>query len=62
VTPRNWSRCLADWLAGVDEPALSASLQRFAHTAYGVADLQVDLARFAFLLGGDGERMFGFLP
>ena len=49
---------LADWLDSGDKPALDASLERFAHAAYGLADLQADLTRFAFLLGEDGERLF----
>jgi hypothetical protein len=50
---------IADWLNGRDKPALHASLQRFAHAAYDSADLQSDLARFTFLLGDDGRRLFG---
>ncbi len=50
---------LGDWLDSTDGPALNTSLQRFANTAYGLTDLQVDLARFAFLLGDEGERLFG---
>ncbi|MFC4943230.1 hypothetical protein [Pseudonocardia sp. GCM10023141] len=52
---------IGDWLEGTDRPLLNASLQRFAHAAYGLADLQTDLARFAFLLGDEGERLFGHL-
>jgi hypothetical protein len=35
-------------------------LQRFLGVdGYSVEDLKTDLARFAFVLGGDGERLFG---
>lgn len=50
---------LADWLDSADSDILDASLQRFAHAAYGRTDLQADLARLAFLLGADGSRLFG---
>jgi hypothetical protein len=50
---------LCEWLDSSDGPALDASLRRFAHDAYDIADLRTDLARLAFLLGGDGERLFG---
>lgn len=48
-----WTRCV-----GHDQ--LSASLAHFAGIqAYGVETLRDDLARFAFLLGGnDGEHLF----
>jgi hypothetical protein len=51
---------LTDWLAA-DPAQLDASLTRFvAHRAYGAAQLQTDLHRFVFLLGGDdGEPLFG---
>lgn len=51
---------LASWLAG-DPSRLSASLLAFVgHPAYGTQQLQDDLHRFAFLLGGnDGEPLFG---
>lgn len=49
---------IGDWLDSTDAPELSASLERFASTAYSLADLQSDLARFAFLLGDDGDRLF----
>ncbi|WP_300014743.1 hypothetical protein [Pseudonocardia sp.] len=52
---------IGDWFDSTDGPALNASLQRFAHAAYGLADLQADLARFAFLLGDEGDRLFGHL-
>jgi hypothetical protein len=51
---------LADWLSG-DPYRLGASLLAFiGHPAYGTQQLQDDLHRFAFLLGGnDGEPLFG---
>jgi len=52
---------LGDWLAGPDRPQLAESLQTFIGVdAYGLADLNTDLARFTFLLGhNDGEQLFG---
>jgi hypothetical protein len=52
---------LASWLAS-DPARLAASLLAFVgHPAYGTQQLQNDLHRFAFLLGGnDGEPLFGF--
>jgi len=51
---------IGDWLAADPDP-LDASLTRFVgHRAYGAAQLQADLARFVFLLGGDdGQALFG---
>jgi hypothetical protein len=51
---------LAGWLAG-DPSRLGASLLAYVgHPAYGTQQLQDDLHRFAFLLGGnDGEPLFG---
>jgi len=51
---------LAAWLAS-DPGRLGASLLQFiGHPAYGTRELQGDLHRFAFLLGGtDGEELFG---
>jgi hypothetical protein len=51
---------LAGWLAS-DPGRLGASLPDFiGHPAYGPSELQGDLHRFAFLLGGtDGEELFG---
>ncbi len=47
----------AGWLAGPDHDVLAASLRRFVGTdGYELPALQADLARFAFLLGDDGER------
>lgn len=49
---------LGDWCKGHDAELLAASLSRFVGaTGYGLAELQADLARFAFLLGQDGERL-----
>ena len=50
---------LAGWLTS-DPGRLSASLLAYVgHPAYGTANLQQDLHRFAFLLGGDdGEHLF----
>jgi hypothetical protein len=47
-----------DWLAGPDHDLLAASLRRFVGTGgYELPALQADLARFAFLLGDDGEPL-----
>jgi len=47
-----------DWLAGPDQGLLAASLRRFVGTdGYELPALRDDLARFAFLLGGDGEQL-----
>ena len=51
---------LSQWL--VRDPArLGPSLEEFVgNPAYGLQDLQDDLERFVFLLGGsDGEPLFG---
>jgi len=49
---------LSDWLEGRDAPLLASSLNRFVgNQAYDLTTLQADLARFAFLLGDDGERL-----
>jgi hypothetical protein len=50
---------LTDWLAA-DPAPLDASLTRFVgHPAYRASQLQTDLHRFVFLLGGDdGEPLF----
>jgi len=51
---------LGDWLDGRDTDLLADSLIRFVgHHASDLPALQADLARFAFLLGDDGERAFG---
>lgn len=50
---------LGDWLGGHDHELLVASLRRFVGVdGYDLQALQGDLARFAFLLGDDGERLF----
>ena len=47
-----------DWLAGPDHELLAASLRRFVGVdGYELPALQAGLARFAFLLGDDGERL-----
>ncbi len=49
---------LGDWLGGRDHDLLAASLRRFVGVdSYDLAAMQADLARFAFLLGDDGERL-----
>lgn len=45
---------LHDWLATC--PNARASLRQFCLGLFTAEDLRADLARFAFLLGGDGER------
>jgi len=51
---------LGDWLVSDDE-VLAASLDRFVGApGYDGVALRADLARFAFLLTGEGgERLFG---
>lgn len=50
---------LGDWLDGAPDVLADASAG-IGGAAYTVEDLRVDLARFAFLLGGDGGRfVFG---
>ena len=47
-----------DWLAGRDHDLLAASLRRLVGTGgYELPALQDHLARFAFLLGDDGEQL-----
>ncbi len=47
-----------DWLAGPDHELRAASLRRFVGAGgYELPALQADLARFAFLLGDDGEQL-----
>jgi hypothetical protein len=49
---------LSDWLNSHDSELLTASLNRYVgNEAYDITTLQADLARFAFLSGG--ERLFG---
>jgi len=51
---------LSDWLDGHDTELLAASFRRFmGTTGYDLAELQADVDRFAFLLGDEGERLFG---
>jgi hypothetical protein len=55
--PRN-SATGRDWPAGPGHDLLAASRRRFAGTdGYELPVLQDDLARFAFLLGDDGEPL-----
>jgi len=50
---------LTGWLAR-DPDRLGASLEAFVgHPAYGTVQLGQDLDRFTFLLGDDGESLFG---
>jgi hypothetical protein len=50
---------LAEWLAR-DPGRLRASLEAFVgHPACNLGELRQDLNRFTFLLGGDGESLFG---
>lgn len=49
---------LGDWLEGAPE-VFADALVGFCGGGYTVEDLRADLARFAFLLGGDGERFVG---
>ncbi|MGH3686676.1 MAG: hypothetical protein ACRDRU_15950 [Pseudonocardiaceae bacterium] len=49
---------LGDWFDGHDAELLTASFSRFVGaTGYELAELQADLARFASLLGADGEPL-----
>ena len=52
---------LHDWVASA-APELAPSLDRFTGGGYPLSQLRADLARFAFLAGGDGERLFGSRP
>jgi hypothetical protein len=47
------------WLGSDKHGDLAAPLHRFTKGGYSVRDLQADLARYAFLLGDDGDRLFG---
>jgi len=52
-------RFLGDWLSH-DSEVLTGSLHRFVGSSgYDLEGLRADLDRFAFLLGDDGERLFG---
>lgn len=55
---------LRTWLSGEDTAELAASFRRFVRAdGYDLAELRSDLARFVFLLGGDGgEDLFGPEP
>ena len=46
---------VCDWL-DADSGVVADSVSVFCAGGYGVGELRADLARFAFLLGGDGER------
>jgi len=45
---------LHDWIAAC--PHARASFRRFCLGLFTVEEIRADLARFAFLLGGDAER------
>lgn len=45
---------LHDWIATC--PEARASFRKFCLGMFTVEELRAELARFAFLLGGDGER------
>lgn len=47
---------LHDWLASHHDKRIARELNLFSGYGYDVDELRADLARFAFLLGGDGER------
>jgi len=50
---------ISGWLAR-DRAAAQRSLLNFVRTdGYDVEPLRADLARFAFLLGGEAEPLFG---
>jgi hypothetical protein len=50
---------IRSWLA-TDTEHLAPSFRRFLGTdGYDLTELLQDLARFTFLLGGDGEELFG---
>jgi hypothetical protein len=51
---------IRQWISGPDQAQLAASLHRFVGVdGYDLTELRTDLARFAFLLGDDGEQLFG---
>ncbi len=54
---------LYDWITFDHERChdlLDRSLKQFTASGYTLEELRADLARFSFLLGGDGERfVFG---
>ena len=47
---------VADFLAKAEGPLLRADFAAHSAGAYQLNELRADLARFAFLLGGDGDR------
>jgi hypothetical protein len=50
---------VSKWFAD-DREVLDRSLRRFVGVeGYGIESLRGDLERFIFLLGGDGEALFG---
>ena len=50
-------------LVASDPDVIGHVLHRFIGAdGYRVDQLRADLARFAFVLGGDGERLFGSQP
>lgn len=49
-------------LIGSAPDTLADVLSRFTGGGYDLDELRADLARFAFLLGGDSERLFGAQP
>lgn len=46
---------LGDWIDAAHND-LADAMASFTNDGYTVDELRADLARFAFLLGGDGER------
>lgn len=46
---------LHDWL-GAESEVIAEMLYRYTGGCYSVAELRADLARLAFVLGGDGHR------
>jgi hypothetical protein len=49
-------------LFGSAPDAFGEALDRHTGGGYSIDELRADLARFAFLAGGDGERLFGTQP
>lgn len=47
---------LHDWLASHGGRRIAHELNLFSGYGYSIDELRRDLARFAFLLGGDAER------
>lgn len=51
---------ITGWLTADPATLAMSFLAYIGHPAYGISQLQDDLDRFAFLLGGnDGEPLFG---